>query len=284
MQKEPSILVVDDEHNLRCTLTLILEKAGYQVTAADSCASAQQALRQQSFDLVFLDLHMPDGEGLVLLSDLRREHENLPVLILTAHASLDTAIGALRLGAKDYLLKPVDPAQILNRVDQILGENKKPQQRRALLSRLQTLLQEIGREEGSLARSDNSAPGFESSEQPPPLQTQDQPSLPPVGGERYLMCGQFQLDLQTRRLLHESQVIPLTPTAFDYLHTLMCHSPHTVPFEDLVAESQGFSVERIDAQEIARWRIHELRKAIETNTRQPIHIITVRGEGYRFLS
>jgi DNA-binding response OmpR family regulator len=284
MQKEPFILVVDDDHNLRCTLTLILKKAGYQVTAADSCASAQQALRQHSFDLVFLDLRMPDGEGLALLSILRGTHKSLPVLILTAHASLDTAIEALRLGAKDYLLKPIDPAQILNRVEQILEENKEMHQRRALLSRINTLLQEVGREEGFLTPPGLSAPVLKPSERLEPLHAHGPHPLPPKDGERHLVCGQFQLDLHTRRLCHAGQYIPLTPTAFEYLHTLMRHSPQTVSFEDLVAESQGFSVEPVDAQEIARWRIHELRKAIESDTRQPNHIITVRGVGYRFLS
>jgi DNA-binding response OmpR family regulator len=78
--------------------------------------------------------------------------------------------------------------------------------------------------------------------------------------------------------------ILLSPTAFDYLVTLVRHAPNAISYETLVHESQGYKPAPLEAQELARWRIHELRKAIESNSKEPRYIITVRGIGYRLVT
>ena len=78
--------------------------------------------------------------------------------------------------------------------------------------------------------------------------------------------------------------ITLTPTAFDYLVTLLRHSPETVAYTKLVKESQGYEPTLTEAKEVARWPVHELRKAIEADSRKPQFIITVRGIGYRLVA
>src|SRR5512143_3324234 len=128
-QASSTILIVDDEPNLRRILAVILQRAGYQVSTAGTGHEAMEQLQANSFDLTFLDLKMPDVNGLDLLPKIRKLHPDMPVLILTAHATLDSAIEAVRGGARDYLLKPIDPPQILLRVSEILSEQGQPTRR-----------------------------------------------------------------------------------------------------------------------------------------------------------
>ncbi len=123
MPDKPAILLVDDEENLRRTLAMILMRAGYQVETAANIKEAQVFLDNSSFRLVFLDLKLPDANGLTLLPELRRRFPRMPVLILTAHDKLDAAIEAVRQGAHDYLLKPIDPPLLIQRVKDVLGES-----------------------------------------------------------------------------------------------------------------------------------------------------------------
>ncbi len=122
MPSKAAILLVDDEENLRRTLAMILTREGYHVDMAASAKEALQRLESTTYDLTFLDLKLPDANGLALLPDLRSRFPLMPVLVLTAHDKLDAAIEAVRQGARDYLLKPVDPPAIIARVKEVLKE------------------------------------------------------------------------------------------------------------------------------------------------------------------
>lgn len=259
-----TILLVDDEENLRHTLALILGRAGYCVSTAESVDEARQHLQAGPFDLVFLDLRMPGTGGLVLLRELRDRFPQMPVLILTAHATLDSAIEAVRCGARDYLLKPFDPPQLLARVEEILAENEPARRQRVILSEIQGLLDEW--KQITTNRSHKQETDF---------------TLDPA---RFLQRGAFTIDLHARYATLAGKRLCLSPTAFDYLVTLLRHSPNPVPYDVLVLESQGYQSSIAEAREMARWRIHELRKALEPNPQQPQYIITVRSVGYRLIT
>lgn len=266
-QGSQSILIIDDEANLRATLALILQRAGFTVTTAANVGEARQYLQIGPFDLIFLDLKMPEEDGITLLPEIRSRSPDTPVFILTAHATLDSAIAAIRSGARDYLLKPIDPAQIIQRVQDVLGEDQQPKRRRQIIGEIRGLLDEWNRMEG-----------------------EENPALSPAPtssintSSRYLQRGSFSLDLHARHAEMNSKTISLSPTAFDYLVTLLRHSPNPVSYETLVLESQGYQASLIEARDLARWRIHELRKAMEDDIRQPKYIITVRGIGYRLVA
>ena len=120
-EARPRILVVDDEPNLRKVLGALLEQAGYEVHAEPDGAAALarvRALPPGTFDSVVSDLRMPNMDGMTLLRHLNREHPSLPVVILTAHGSVDTAVEAVKAGAFDFLEKPFDKEQI----DQVLSK------------------------------------------------------------------------------------------------------------------------------------------------------------------
>jgi DNA-binding NtrC family response regulator len=137
-----SILVVDDEENLRRTMAMILTRQGYRVSTAASIHEARLRLREASYDLVFLDLKLPDASGLSLLPDIRETYPQMPVLVLTAHDRLEAATEAVRLGARDFLLKPVDPALIIQRVKEVLAESSQSKPGRSSYSNLQKLLRD----------------------------------------------------------------------------------------------------------------------------------------------
>ena len=106
------LLVIDDEASLRRTLRTALDSRGHRVTEAATAADALAAVRQQRFDLAFLDLRLGREKGLDLLPELLRAAPGLHVVIVTAYASLDSAIEAMRKGAFDYLPKPFTPDQL----------------------------------------------------------------------------------------------------------------------------------------------------------------------------
>ena len=260
------ILIIDDEPNLRRSLGLILQRAGYNITTASNASEAIHLLQAGAYDLVFLDIKLPDQNGIQLLPQIRDLYPDMPVLILTAHATLDTAISAVRAGARDYLLKPIDPENILTRVDSILSEQK-PKRRREIATQIQSLLTELQSMEGK--------------------ETSNAPTDPPstlIDPARYLKCGLLVLDRHTHSIQIGDDTSTLPPSAFEYLVTLVRHSPHPVTYEKLVLESQGYQhVSRAEAREIARWQMHEIRKVLESDPRHPQMLITVRDLGYRLV-
>jgi two-component system, NtrC family, response regulator AlgB len=126
------ILVVDDEKNIRTTLALCLEGAGCAVAAVATCDAALAALQREHFDVAFLDLRLAEESGLELIPKLLALRGELAIVVITAYATVETAVLAMRRGAYDYLQKPFTPAQIRHAVERIA-------ERRALLSRVADL-------------------------------------------------------------------------------------------------------------------------------------------------
>ena len=122
------VLIVDDEVNIRATLAMSLEALGCRVMEAGSGQEALAALRREPADLAFLDLRLGQENGLDLLPGLLAEHPGLAVVVITAYATFDTAVEAIKRGAQDYLPKPFTPAQIRHLLEQLT-------QRRELLRR-----------------------------------------------------------------------------------------------------------------------------------------------------
>ena len=107
------ILTVDDENTITIALELLLRDHGYEVSSASNAAEAEALLARRWFDLVFLDLRLPDSDGIVLLEHIKRVAPETEVVIMTAHGSLDVTIEAIKRGAFYYLEKPFTFEQIL---------------------------------------------------------------------------------------------------------------------------------------------------------------------------
>ena len=143
------VLVIDDEKNIRTTLSLCLEQIGCEVTAVGSADSALAALARQSFDLAFLDLRLGSSDGLNLIPKLLAENSNLLVVVVTAYATIDSAVEAIKRGAADYLPKPFTPAQIRHVVDQCMHQRDLKRQVVELEGRLREATPEVELESGS---------------------------------------------------------------------------------------------------------------------------------------
>ncbi|MEO6315443.1 MAG: response regulator transcription factor [Chitinophagaceae bacterium] len=122
---ETVILLVEDEENLHEALKLNLELEGYQVVSAMDGMQALKALQNQYFDLMILDIMLPEMDGIEVLESIRIQNNALPVLILSAkNTSADRVMG-LKKGADDYLTKPFNLEELLLRVQKLIEKNKK---------------------------------------------------------------------------------------------------------------------------------------------------------------
>src|SRR5262245_41651540 len=118
MPREPAledpcrILVVDDEVNLRAVLKGLLERDGYSVDEASDGKAGLEKTRERAYAAVITDLKMPEMDGAQLLAALKAEQPEVPVVLLTAHGSVQNAVDAMRRGAFDFLTKPFDKDEL----------------------------------------------------------------------------------------------------------------------------------------------------------------------------
>jgi DNA-binding NtrC family response regulator len=119
-----SILVIDDEAEIREGLELLLKTEGYQVSMADSAQSGLLRLGERPFDLLLLDVSLPDRNGIELLKDIRRQDPHLPIVLITAYGSIEMARAAFKSGAMDYITKPWSNDELLAQVAQAVEAHR----------------------------------------------------------------------------------------------------------------------------------------------------------------
>jgi DNA-binding NtrC family response regulator len=120
----PNVLLVDDELSFLDIVTKRLSKRNIRVYTASSGEEALQRLENDSsIEVVILDMKMPGMDGLETLSEIKKKHEHVEVIILTGHASVESAIEGMRLGALDYLMKPCDIDKLILKVEEATRKN-----------------------------------------------------------------------------------------------------------------------------------------------------------------
>jgi len=126
------ILVTEDDQVQRDVIADILIKAGYQTATASSGDDALEALEREVYDLLITDMRMPGMDGMELLREAKRRRPELDVVMMTAHATIQTAITAMKEGAIDYLEKPFDKDQLLVVVERALSQRGLREENRLL--------------------------------------------------------------------------------------------------------------------------------------------------------
>ena len=123
--KKPSILLVEDEENLHEALKMNLELEGYDVTSSYDGAAALKAVQSEYFDLIILDIMLPEMDGITVTESIRIRNNEVPILILSARNSSADRVLGLKKGADDYLVKPFNLEELLLRVHKLIEKNKK---------------------------------------------------------------------------------------------------------------------------------------------------------------
>ena len=253
----PHILVVDDELPMRESLQEILELEGFQVSQAESGEAALTILERTPVDLMLLDLKMKAMDGLQTTEATKRLAPDTVIIMLTAHGTLESAIGAMRCGAFDYLLKPASVPDIIASVQRGLSHRAQMLRQRDLMGLMQRAITEL---------------------QPP------SPAVPPKAPDQRLQLREIELDLQRHVALVRSQILDLTLTEFKMLTYLMEHADQVISPRELVGAVQGYQADEHEARAIVRVHIRRLRQKIEPDPDQPEYVLNVRGVGYVFAS
>jgi two-component system nitrogen regulation response regulator NtrX len=138
------ILIIDDDADLLTTLGRSLELAGYPVVTALSAAQARSELSQQEPAMIFMDVQLPDSQGLALLESTRKTHPSVPVVMITAYGKIEAAVQAVKMGAYDYLQKPIDRDRLLLTVLNVLEKVDLEKTRSDLVSVVQRQYEMVG--------------------------------------------------------------------------------------------------------------------------------------------
>lgn len=120
-----SILIVEDDITFSLMLTTWLGKKGFVVISSSSVSDAKRRLGEEAFDLVISDLRLPDSDGIDLLKWLKSTHPSLPLIMMTSYAEIQTAVQAMKLGAADYIAKPLNPDELLGKIRELAHVEEK---------------------------------------------------------------------------------------------------------------------------------------------------------------
>lgn len=225
-QTEPkNILLVDDEEAIRFFVGSGLVQKGWQVQEADSGEAALALLAQQTFAVILLDLRMAGLDGLDVLREVAQSAPETRVIILTAYASVDSAISAIQHKVFDYLRKPCDTQQVVAAVERAWAEKQE-----------------------FMVQQDLGQPSGETAVFHPPIRTAD-----------------LQIDLSAHTVTKNQHPIALTPTEYEILACLAKNIGSPVSVNYLVATVLDFDPTDYQAQETLRVHISRLRKKIGDN-------------------
>jgi len=255
--KLPRILIIDDDVGVRLMLERTLKTEDYYLESVSSGLEALQKLSETSFDLILLDLYMEPIDGMTVFQAVRELDPEIVVIILTGYSSVESAVEALRLGAFDYLFKPVMPDTIRQRVREGVQYHHRMAWRRQMLAQIENLRQAVHNLDAETALT-----------------------APPSTEQRFVYSNELVIDCHHRLATLSGKLLNLTTAEFDLLLCLVKAAPEPMSPRQLVNCALGYNTEDTEAHNIIKWHIHHLRRKIEATPNQPLYIKTVRHKGY----
>lgn len=258
----PYVLILQDEPSGRSELATLLMNAGYQaeVTAVPSQALAW--LTDGVFDVMVLDLDIENLDGVAFMQSVSRLQPELQMVILTARPTLLTAIAAIRTGATDYLVRPIEWSVVVDSVRRSLESLA------ALKSQLTRLIREAGKiNSGADEVSSSSENG--------------------AGASSVIIVPPLRLDFNHRRVSmvdDAGHTIDLSRGETSVLACLMANPNQLLTTSQLARLAWRYELDMNESAELIRPYIHRLRRKLEQNPIEPSLIVTVRGLGYLFAS
>ncbi len=260
MFRAARLLVVDDEPSVRSSLREILEHEGHEVVTAASGEEALSKLSEGSFDLILLDLKMEGIDGLEVMTEARGLMPDTVIIMLTAYGTLDSAIGALRQGAHDYLLKPCSVGEIVASVETGLAERWEALRRRELMNGIEESIRQL-------------------QAQMVPLEADAEEASVP----RFVRTRHVLLDREKQIVVVKGKPLLLTPTEYRLLSCLMENINHTVSYRELAPEVLGCDLSEREARSALKTHLWRLRKKLDAPLGNVSCIVNVRGKGYMFV-
>ena len=252
------ILIADDEINTRQAFVRALQLMGYEAVGVENGESVLQKLGQEAFDLLLLDLQMPGIDGLQVLQLLPKIAPDLAVIVLTAHATLPSAITAVKTGASDYLIKPQRINDVEKVIRKTLQNRASPSQRQLLRGIIEQAMELLSDEKETTHPSTASVVNSELQFDP----LRRRVSLPPEDGN-----GPRQVDL--------------TAGQAAIFGCLVAAAGRVLNSQEIAAQALGYQhLAPAEAERIVRPQILRLRAKIERDPAHPCLIRTVRGAGY----
>jgi DNA-binding response OmpR family regulator len=236
-----NILIVDDEDVARQTLTDILKLEGYNAVAVANGAAAIEHVRTHPVDLMVVDLKMPGMDGLQVIQGVNQASPDTEVVLLTAYASTDSAVQALRLRIHDYLSKPASPQQVVQSV------------KKGLARRSAKLQAKVGHADSG--------------------EVDD-------GLKEVSLADGTLVDFSRRQIRSGKRLEHLTPAEGRLLKILMENEGKVFSHRELVMLVQGYDTSQREAPEILRPLVSRLRHKLETFPALAEKVASVRGTGY----
>jgi DNA-binding response OmpR family regulator len=222
-----------------------------------------ELLNQRDFDLMLLDLKMPGMSGIQVLEVAQKVRPGTVVILLTAHATLDSAISAMRRGAFDYLLKPCEPRALIAGVERGLAKRAEFLRRQNLVGLMEQTVSALKTDDKPLATS---------------------PTTQPAKEETLLHAADITVDIKKRMALLDNRPLTLSPTEFSVLAHFVRYPDRAIPCAELVRDSMGYECSEQEARPVMRVHIHRLRQKIEADPDKPRRLVTVRAAGYMLVT
>ncbi len=258
MEFVESVMIVDDENAFQSAWTDALEKQGYPIAHADSEAEAEELMQEQEFGLALVNLKSNGHvRGLDMLEWIKENTPSTDVILVTSYAHLESSINALKMGAYDYLVKPVNITEVVTRVNRCMKERREASERLQVISQIEMMLNQL-----------RAALEPESDDR--------------LGHDQIIETPNIIVDRRKRMVVQNGEPISLSPTEFDMLDYLVSNGDRVVSASELIRAVQGYEMDEMDARPIVRVNVRRLRQKIEEDTANPRHILTVRSRGYRF--
>ncbi len=260
------LLVVDDESNIRDPLVRALALEGYKADGAASGEQALSLLQETSYTLMIIDLQMGGIDGIELMRRSRRLQPQLLSIVLTGHASLESAIAAVKLHTVDFLQKPVSIRKLISTVDRVLKKHADQLYREQLLDAIGSVINTIR-----------------------PLTLPSQPTAAnnqKKRTRRFVHAGPITLDCQNRQVMINhlpDNLIDLTNGETAVLTCLMENEGKVLSCSWMVHEIWGYDMSESEAQSVVRPYVSRLRSKIREINTEPKILRTVRGRGYVFI-
>ncbi len=252
-----AVLVVDDERTTRLAITEALCQIGFLAEAARSGEEAVQRFQEKIWPVVILDLEMPGIKGVDILNMAESIAPQTAFIILTAHASTDTAITALRNGAVDYLRKPSSLHTIIAAVSKAAKKKEEQLRHDQAMALLQQAMQTL-----NSSTTKTLAPS-------PPSRHSVASSL--------IQVGQLHIDPDKQHAQYKNKSLELTPIEFSLLHHLALHPDTVQSFTQLGIASHQVEMDELEARALLRTHMYRLARKLDKKEKTPIQSVWGRG-------